>query len=242
MESKKNMKRLINYVTKIKEYNNACTDEFNQIYSMNELFDFLIDYGYEEDEINQYFENNNNSLINIIDNNNFHLADDYFWLNQNNGYLYSGSAKDAYNIVVTDENINESANNDDDNEEENIEPNIVYQNAFPAYRFELIINSQHFGLLQGIDELINKKLITKQFANKVDKAFSFLPVPEMNIYKNKTSKAYFTKLGLEHFEFILIDIKSKLKNVCTLTLIIKEKLNNTEKILYQDKYQIIISE
>ena len=234
------MKRLINYVAKIQEYNNTCIDEFSQIYSMNELFDFLINYGYEEDEINQYLESNGNNSINIINSNDFDSTDDYFWLNQNNGYLYSGSAKDAYNIVVTDKNVNKSTN--DDNNEESIESDIVHQDIFPVYRFELIINSQHFGLLQGIDELINKELITERFANKVDKAFSFLPVPEMNIYKNKISKAYFTKLGLEHFEFILTDIKLKLKNVCTLNLIIKKKLNDNEKILYQDEYQVIISE
>lgn len=233
------MKRLINYITKIQEYNDICTDEFSQIHSMNELFDFLIDYGYEEDEINQYFESNDNNSINIINSNNFHLIDDYFWLNQNNGYLYSGSAKDAYNIVVTDKNVNESVN--DDNNGESIKSDMVHQDIFPIYRFELIINSQHFGLLQGINELINNKLITERFANKVDKAFSFLPVPEMNIYKNKISKAYFTKLGLEHFEFILTDIKLKLKNVCALNLIIKKKLSDNEKILYHDKYQIVIS-
>ena len=207
------MQRLINYEEEIDKYNDSQNDYFYQIYPMSELDYYLSEYGYTDEDFN----------IDIIDDNNFSDSDDYFWLNYQNGYLYSGSAKEVYHILIKND----------------IDMIDIDTNNEKFYRYEIVINNKSYGFIQGIDTLLELNLISQSIARKINSYFSELKVPPANIMNDNT-KNYFTEQGFKHFQFAFKIIIPELEKVCKVNLLTLNKNDVKDKIKYRDDYQIAV--
>lgn len=210
------MAHLINYMEEIDKYNEN-QDYFYQILPMEELNNYLIEYGYED-----YFSL---SDIDIIDPEKFSKRDKFFWQNYTTGYLHSGSAKEAYHILIKN---NEVVDEDDVNENEKL------------YRYEIIINNRTYGFIRGVDKLIELNLASPKLIRKINTCFSEMNAPFNDSMQN--AKYYFTEYGFQHFQFAFKIIIPLLKKVCDDVKLIIINKNDIKKdaIKYIDKYQIVV--
>lgn len=212
---------IIKFYDMLHKYNSDI-DEFDQIYHMSDLYDYLLNFGYTEEEINDL----NN--IDIIDENeyNFNINDEYFWKNQYNGYLYSGSAEEVYNILLLPYSQKDNFHNDK-NKLENNKQNI--------YRYELVINGKHYGLFNGIQYLWEQKKIDNNIMKKLNTYFSEMPV---FVTKND-QKCYFTEKGYKHYQFAFSNIFKDIQKYCEIKLYTTNTSAINKKIDYIDEYQIV---
>ena len=218
------MINMVEFFNILDEYNDNM-DDFDQIYDMSNLTSYLYDYGYKDDEINDL------SNINIIDIDNFDINDDYFWRNEYNGYLCSGSAEEVYNILL----LPYSQKNNKINITED-ELKATHQNI---YRYELIINGTNYGFFNGIQYLWEKKKIDNKVMKKLNTYFSQMAVIPYTIITQTNKKCYFTEKGYQHYQFAFESIFKDIKKYCDIKLHIMDAATIKKKIEYMDEYQIV---
>ena len=183
-------------------------EEFNElnksIYYMDELNDFLYNYGYSEDD-----------EIDIINENNFNKNDECFWQNQQNGYLYSGSFKDAYYTLIYDSD----------------------KSSKTLYRYVVNINGKYYGLLAAIDKLLELNKIDR--TNPLNKLsltlFSSLTIPSYSI--SQLGMHWFTEKGNEKYKYAINTITNLLEEK---GYIVKQLTINTDEYISIDDYQAVI--
>ena len=230
----------MNYHELINKYNEE-VDEDEAIYNMDELYNYLIDYGYEEDEIDNCFDDTSlfyTTMDDLFERDKFNINDEYFWQDNNSGYLYSGSAEVAYASVIGNNNIftDDDISSNDNDEKDDAEYGDIDQHA---YRIEININGQNYGFLKGIDVLIESGKISEddEIINLAHALFSKLPRTNSHLLP-KESRFYFTEFGYQRFKQAIDIMIKRFKSIDVECNIIETTIPS-EEIVWQDKYQLV---
>ena len=193
----------------IDEYNATVNNE-ERIHPMYELTDVLLDYGYDEYDIEDIYS------LDVINNQYFDNDDEYFWWSSN-GYLYSGNIDDV--IAVIGNSIDSIENN----------------NNF--YRYTINIDGEEYEFIHGIDILIEKGILDEddKKVQRINALLSRMTTPEIRLM-NENNRCYFTEKGKQYFSNVINQISNILKN---LGYEVKEQIKAFDNFEKVDDYQVV---
>jgi len=192
----------------IEKYNESVSEE-KEIHEMSDLKNELINYGYDEYEIEDIY------LLNEIRPEYFDEDDEYFWW-ADNGYLYSGNESDVIALIGNNEDTKESNT---------------------LYRYVIDIDGKEYGFIRGIDEIMEKGEITEDSKEiqRINSLLSRMTVPMINDLQEE-KRCYFTEKGKSFYKGIIQQISDILNELGYKVKEITKETNNFIKI---DKYQVL---
>ena len=193
----------------IDKYNATVNDE-EKIYPMYELTDVLLNYGYDEYEIEDIYS------LDIINNQYFDDDDEYFWWSSD-GYLYSGNIDDVLAIIGNNVDSIENDNN--------------------FYRYTINIDGEEYGFIRGIDILIEKGILDAddKKVQRINALLSRMTTPEMRLI-NENSRCYFTEKGKQYFSNVINQISNILND---LGYEVEEQVRTFDNFEKVDDYQVV---
>ena len=105
-----------------------------------------------------------------------------------------------------------------------------------VYRYEYDIEGEYKGILVGLDDIFDdtNELLSAAFVFE-----RYLPEP--NIESMINTKSYFTEKGNRKFSKAIRTIKKISENHGIKVITIIKDYNDLENIVYEDKYQVVIS-
>jgi hypothetical protein len=199
---------ILTFDEKVDNYNDSVDEEY-QIYNMYELNDVLIDYGYDEYELDDLYS------LDEIDSRYFDTNDDYFW-KASNGYYYSGDKSDVLDMIG------------DETDAEN-------GNTF--YRYVVNIDGTDYGFIRAIDVLIKNDVLkaNSKDVQKINSILTNMTVPELRRFKDN-SKCYFTEKGKQHYNGVIKKISDIISKYGYEVEEQSKELDNYDQV---DDYQVI---